>query len=141
MASQNFSKLTEYLARYFGTGTFKAMLVTAVPSEAELDSWAVRSDVTSEHAANGTYATGGFSVTAAVGAVDTASNRVPVTFTAANPTYSNGTITGAVGAVIYKVVGSAATDEIVTFVDFGGTKSVAGGDFVVSFSTPLYINR
>ena len=140
MASQNFSKLTERLASYFSSGTFKAMLVTAVPSETELDTWAVRSDVTSEHAANGTYVTGGFPVTAAVGALDSANNRIPVTFSAANPTYSNGTIS-AVGVVIYKVVGSAATDEIVTFVDFGGTKSVAGGDFTVTFSNPLYINR
>lgn len=140
MASQNFSKLTERLASYFGTGTFKAMLVTAVPSETELDTWAVRSDVTSEHAANGTYVTGGFPVTAAVGALDSANNRIPVTFSAANPTYSNGTIS-AVGVVIYKVVGSAATDEVVTFVDFGAAKSVTGGDFTVTFSTPLYINR
>lgn len=143
MASANFSNITDHLAKAavnFSTDTFKAVLVTSVPSEANLDAWVNRSDVTNEHAATGGYTTGGFAVTASVGTVDTANNRTAVTFTCGNPTYSSATIS-AVGCIIYKSTGTPSTDKLLHFVDFGGTVSSSSGTFTVSFSTPLYINR
>jgi len=143
MASANFSNITDHLAKAavnFSTDTFKAVLVTSVPSEANLDAWVNRSDVTNEHAATGGYTTGGFAVTASVGTVDTTNNRTAVTFTCGNPTYSSATIS-AVGCIIYKSTGTASTDKLLHFVDFGGTVSSSNGTFTVSFSTPLYINR
>lgn|SRR5574337_280576 len=142
MASANFRNLVLDMANGdvpFDTGTFKAMLVTAVPSESNLDTWDRRNDVTSEHAATGGYATGGFSVTATVGTVDTTNNRVSVTYTCASPTYSSATLS-AVGCIIYLSVGTSATDILCHFVDFGGTVTSTSGNFTVTFSTPLYIN-
>lgn len=143
MSSANFTNLTDHQARAainFATDTFKAILVTAVPSESDLDTFINRSSVTTEHAATGGYTAGGFSVTASVGAVDTTNNRTAVTYTCASPTYSSATIS-AVGCIIYKSTGNAATDKLMHFVDFGGTVSSTSGNFTVTFSTPFYINR
>lgn len=142
MASANFRNFVKDLANgvhNFTAGTYKAMLVTAVPDETALDGWDFRNDVTSEHAATGGYTAGGFTVTAAV-ALDTSNNRATVTFTAANPTLTNVTLAGVVGCIIYRSVGTAATDPLVSFVDFLSTKGVTAGNFTVSFTSPLYIN-
>lgn len=143
MASTNFTNITDHLAKAavnYSTDTFKAVLVTSVPTEGNFDAWVNRSDVTNEHGATGGYTTGGFSVTASVGAVDTTNNRVPVTFTCANPTYSGATLSAA-GCIIYKSTGTSSTDKLLHFVDFGGTVSSTAGNFTVTFTTPLYINR
>ena len=61
MASTNFTNLTDHLAKAainFSTDSFKCMLVTSVPSEANFDAWVNRSDVTNEHAATGGYTAG-----------------------------------------------------------------------------------
>jgi hypothetical protein len=146
MASANFTNITDHLARArvnFGTATFKAALVTSVPSEANLDAWDFLDDLNTgaiEVAATGGYATGGFAVTAAVGAVDTTNNRTPVTYTCASPTYESSTIT-ARGAVIYADTTVAGTSPLLHFVDFGESKSSENGNFTVTFDTPFYINR
>lgn len=141
MASANVSNLPLKVAQAYFTGTWKFMLVTSAPSEADLDSWATRSQVTSEHAATGGYTAGGFNVTIDSVALDTANNRAVVTFTAANPTLTNVTLAGVVGGFLYKSLGSAATDELATFVDYGSAKGVTAGNFTHTFNTPLYINR
>lgn len=141
MASANFTKLTDYLATAainLNTASYKCLLVTAVPSESHLDTWLVRADVTSEASGTG-YTAGGVAVTGTY-AFDTANNRSSLTFTDLAPGWSTATIT-AVGAIIYQNVGSAATDKLLTFVDFLGTVSSTAGDFSVTFSSPLYLNR
>lgn len=143
MASTNFTNLTDHLAKAainFSTDSFKCMLVTSVPSEANFDAWVNRSDVTNEHAATGGYTAGGVAVTATVGAVDTTNNRQSVTFTNLAPGWTSATLT-AVGCIIYKNTGTSTTDKLVTFVDFGGTVSSTSGNYSITFSTPLYINR
>lgn len=140
MPSANFRTLPDHLARgaiNFASDSFKVLLVSAVPSEANLDAWVNRSDVTSEITGTG-YTAGGVAVTATVGAVDTTDNRVPVTFTDLTPGWT-GTIS-AVGAIIYKSTGTASTDKLVQFVDFGGTVSSTAAAFNVDFTSPLYIN-
>jgi hypothetical protein len=138
MASANFTNLTLHLAQsYFNSKTFKVMLLSSVPSEANLDSWVNRSDVTTEVTGTG-YTAGGATVTATVGSIDTTNNRVSVTFS--NPSWTNATIT-ALAAIVYVSSGSAATDELVAMLDFGGTKGVTNGTFPVTFNTPFYINR
>ena len=141
MASANFRNLPVALAKAqidFSTATFKALLVTAVPSESNLDTWVDRADVTTEHAASGAYTTGGFAVTASVGAVDTANNRVDITFAASNPVFTESTISAA-GAIVYVSTGVAANDLLVAFVDFGATVESTNGDYSVTFSSPLRI--
>lgn len=140
MASANFRNLPDHLARAavnFASDSFKVLLVSSVPSEANLDAWVNRSDVTNEVTGTG-YAAGGVAVTATVGAVDTTNNRVGVTFGNLAPGWT-GTIT-AVGAIIYKSTGTASTDKLVQFVDFGGTVSSTAAAYNVTFSAPLYIN-
>ena len=140
MASANAGILTKRLAdAYFGSGTFKFMLVSTLPSESDLDTFGFRNDVTNEVAASGSYVTGGATVTCTVGAYDATNNRTPVTF--GNPAPFTSATISAAGCWIYKAVGSAATDELISFVDFGGTKTSTADTFTVTFSTPLYINR
>jgi len=139
MASTNSLFLPKRLADAYFTGTYKALLVSSLPSESDFDTFDFRSDIANEVAASGTYATGGAAVTCTVGSVDTTNNRVAVTF--GNPApFTSATIT-ARGAWIYKVIGSAATDELVTFVDFGADITSTAGTFTATITSPLYINR
>lgn len=142
MASANFTFLTEHLANArinFESDTFKAVLVSSVPSEANLDAWDFLNDVNNE-ITDADYTAGGFAVTAVVSAVDAANDRISVTYSAASPTYSNATIS-AVGCIIYKDTGVDTTSPLAHFVDFLETVSSTNGDFTVTFSTPFYINR
>ena len=142
MASANFTFLTEHLANArinFATDDFKAVLVSSVPSEANLDAWDFLNDVNNE-ITDTDYTAGGFAVTASVGTVDAGNDRIAVTYSAASPTYSTATIS-AVGCIIYKDTGVAGTSPLAHFVDFDGTVSSTNGDFTVTFTTPFYINR
>ena len=103
MASANSLFLPKRMADAYFTGTYKAMLVTNVPSESDLDAFDFRSDIITECGASGTYATGGAAVTCTVSAVDTANNRVSVTF--GNPAAWTSATLSAQGAWIYKVIG------------------------------------
>lgn len=143
MASANFRNFALALAKGdhdFDTDTLKAMLVTAAPSESNLDTWVDRADVTGEHAATGGYTAGGFNVTIDSVALDTAGNRAVITLSAASPTYTGVTLAGVLGCIIYKSTGVAANDLLISFVDYGSAKGVTAGNFTASFTTPLYIN-
>jgi hypothetical protein len=139
MASTNSLTLTKRLADAYFTGTFKMLLVSSLPSEADFDAFDFRNDIANEVGASGSYPTGGAAVTCTVGAIDTTNNRVPVTF--GNPATFTAATISAVGGWIYKSIGTAATDELVTFIDFGGTVSSTASTFAVTVSAPLYINR
>lgn len=142
MASANFTNLLRHLAKAdidFDTSTFKVLLVSSVPSETNLDSWVYRSDVTNEITGTG-YSAGGISQAFTLDAVDTTNNRQSVTWTNITNGWTSATFS-AVGAIIYQNVGSAATDRLLHFVDFGGTVSCTSGNFSITYSTPFYINR
>lgn len=139
MPSANSRFLPKRLAdQYFGSGTFKFMLVSSVPSETDLDTFDFRSDITNEVTGSG-YTAGGVTVSVSVGSVDTANNRVAVTVADLSPMLATATVS-AVGGWIYKSTGNAATDELVQFVDFGGAVSSTAAAFNVDFTSPLYIN-
>ena len=141
MASANFTALPLHLATAainFSTATFKCMLVTAVPSEANLDAWVNRADVVGEATGTG-YTAGGVVVAVSVGAVDTANNRVAINFADLAPGWTSATISAA-AALVYVSTGNAATDKLVSMVDFGQTVSSTAGSYSVDFTTPLYIN-
>lgn len=138
MASSNSLTLTKRMADAYFTGTFKFLLVSSVPSEANFDAYDFRDDILNEVTGTG-YTAGGVAATVTVGAVDTTNDRTPVTITDLTNAWTGSTIS-AVGGWLYKVVGSAATDPLVTFVDFGGTVTSTAGNFSVTFTTPLYVN-
>lgn len=140
MSSSNSLFLPKRLAdAYFGSGSFKMLLVTSVPSESDLDTFDFRNDIANESTGSG-YTAGGFTVTPTVSAVDATNNRVAVTFADLTPALATATVS-AVGGWIYKVIGSAATDELVQFVDFGATVASTAAAYNIDFTSPLYINR
>jgi len=143
MASANFTHIGQHLANArvnWASATFKAILVTAVPSEANLDDWDFLDDVDNQVTAGGQYETGGFAVSASIGAIDKGNNRQAITYSCASPTYQNSTIT-ARGAIIYADTTVASSSPLLHFVDFGEAKSSENGNFTVTFDTPFYINR
>lgn len=139
MASANALILTKRMADGYFTGTFKFLLVSSVPSEANFDAYDFRDDIVNEVTGTG-YTAGGVTATVTVGAVDTTNNRTPVTISNLAPGWTGSTIT-AVGGWLYKVVGTAATDQLIGFVDFNGTVTSTASDFNVTFTAPLYVNR
>ena len=142
MASANFTNLPRALAKGdidFDTNTFKVLLVTSLPSEANLDAWANRSDVTGEVTGTG-YTAGGIAQAFTLDAIDTTNNRQSITYTNITNGWTSATFS-AVGAIIYKNTGTSTTDTLLHLVDFGGTVSCTAGNFSITYSTPFYINR
>lgn len=141
MASSNFRNFARNLAlgrHVFGTDTAKVLLVSSVPSEANLDGWISRADVTNEITGTG-YTAGGIAQAYTLDALDTTNNRQPITFTNITNGWTSATFS-AVGAIIYKNSGTSSTDYLIDFIDFGGTVSCSSGSFSITYSTPLYIN-
>ena len=138
MASGNALILTKRMADAYFTGSFKFLLVSSVPSESDLDTFDFRNDITNEVTGAG-YTSGGVAATVTVGSVDTTNDRTPVTITDLTNAWTSSTIS-AVGGWLYKVVGSSATDQLVGFVDFGGTVTSTAGNYSVTFTAPLYVN-
>lgn len=139
MASANALILSKRLADGYFAGAFKLLLVSSLPSETDLDTFDFRSDIANEVTGAG-YTAGGVAVTLTVGSPDATTNRTPVTIGNLAPALAAASVS-AVGGWLYKVAGSAATDELVQFLDFEGTITSTGGPFNVTFTAPLYINR
>jgi len=116
----------------FGSDTFYAMLVTSTYTPNK-DTHTKRSDVTNEVSGTGYTADG--KVTAATVTLDTANDRVDITF--ADVTWATSTIT-ARAAVVYKHRGGlASADNLVAYCDFGSNISTTGGTFTLDFTGPL----
>jgi hypothetical protein len=137
-------------ARSFATAKFdfstlntstglKTLLVSSVPSEANLDSWANRSDVTNEITGTG-YTAGGVNQAFTFSAIDTTNNRQAVVLTNLSPGWTTATFS-AVGAIVYKNTGTNTTDTLLEFIDFGGTVSCTAGNFTVTYNTDFLISR
>jgi hypothetical protein len=146
MASSVFTQT----ARSFATGKFdfstlntstglKTLLVSSVPSEANLDAWANRSDVTNEITGTG-YTAGGVNQAFTFNAIDTTNNRQSVSLTNLAPGWTSSTFT-AVGAVVYKNTGTSTTDTLLEFIDFGGSFTCTAGTFTINYTSDLLINR
>jgi len=129
MASFNFNATIRTLVNnFFGSGSYKMLLVSVLPTETEKDSWAFRSSVTNEVTGTG-YVAGGTAVTLTVAAIDNVNNDVEVTSSAAS--WANSTIT-AVAGIIYKDTGNAATDNLISLIDFGTAASSTNGTFTAT---------
>lgn len=113
--------------------TFFVMLVSGyTPNRA---THTKRSDVTGEITGTG-YSSGGVTDTNTE-ALDTTNHKVTWTF--GNVSFTSSTLS-ATGAVIYKHRGGASSaDNLVAYVDFGGTVSDTAGTFSVTYSSPLTI--
>lgn len=107
----------------FASDAFKVMLVNGYT--ADKDGHETRADVTGEVAGTG-YAAGGAMVTVAVVA-DPVADRTDIELGGA--TWPASTIS-ATGAVYY-----TAADELIAYIDFGGTISSLVGSFTLQSST------
>lgn len=110
----------------FDTDTFNVLLV-ASDIASNLNVYDFRNDVTEVTGTN--YSAGG--VVLASKTVTASSGTI--TFDAADTTFSNVTIAAIRGSVIYKVVGTAATDPVALWHDFGA-QAVTAADFVVQWN-------
>jgi hypothetical protein len=132
MASLIYNSAIDDMARNnidFDSNSFKALLVTSsyTPNK---DTHDFRDDVTNE--ATGTGYTAGGVTTACTVTKDTANDRVTLQFAAVS--WATSTIT-ARALVIYKSTGTASTDNLVAYNDFGSDVSSASGTFSVAAST------
>ena len=143
MASSNLSNFPRNLVlgrHNLGSDSLKVMLVSSVPSEANLDAWVSRADVTNEVTGSG-YTAGGIAQAYTLDALDTTNNRQPVTLTDITNGWGPTATFSAAGAIIYKNSGSAATDYLMFFVDFGGNVSCSAGTYSITYSSKFYANR
>ena len=141
MASQNFTILPRALAlalHNFGSDSLKVLLVSSIPSEANFDAWTSRADVTNEITGTG-YTAGGIAQAYTLETLDTTNNRQEITLSDNASAWTSATIS-AVGAIIYKDSGTAATDYLISFVDYGGTVAVTNGTFGLTYTNKLIIN-
>jgi hypothetical protein len=132
MASLIYNSAIDDMARGaidFDSNSFKALLVTSsyTPNK---DTHDKRDDVTNE--VTGTGYTAGGVTTACTVTKDTANDRVTLQFAAVS--WATSTIT-ARALVIYKSTGTASTDNLVAYNDFGSDVSSTSGTFSVAAST------
>jgi hypothetical protein len=137
MASLIYNSAIDDMARGaidFDSNSFKALLVTSsyTPNK---DTHDFRDDVTNE--ATGTGYTAGGVTTACTVTKDTANDRVTLQFAAVS--WATSTIT-ARALVIYKSTGTASTDNLVAYNDFGSDVSSTAGTFSVAASTITLAN-
>lgn len=141
MASANFTNVVRHLmnglVKFDGTQNFKVLLVSSVPSQANLDAWVNRSDVTNEITGTG-YSAGGIAQAFTLLSLNTTLHRQEVDFTDIANGWTSATFS-AVGAIIYLDSGSAATDKLLCFEDFGGTVSVTSGSFSITYTSNFYL--
>lgn len=120
----------------FDTDSFKGMLTTSAYTENKTGHTR-RSDVSNEVAAGNGYSAGGFAVSVAI-AKDVANNRINLTIT--QPTALNPSTISAAKMVVYKARGGAATaDELVGFVDFGGSVISTNGAWQLDPANPTVL--
>lgn len=142
MASAHFTNFLRHLAKAdidFDTLSCKVLLVSSVPSESNLDTWEFRSDVTNEVSGTG-YSAGGIAQAYTLNSLDTTGNKQSVTYTNIVNGWTSASFS-AVGAIIYKDTGSAATDILMHFIDFGGTVTASSGNFSITYSQAFAFNR
>lgn len=110
------------------TDTLRILLVTADHS-GNLATWQDRADVTDEVANGNGYTTGG----ATLASVTVTASGSTATFDSADPTWPSSTFTTR-GAWIYKSSGTASTDLLILWIDFGGNQAVTSGTFTIQVS-------
>jgi len=141
MDTTNFTNVLSAIAAgniNFTTHTYKIMLISTNLVQVNIDSMVHRSDVINEAVGTG-YTSGGIALNYLLGSLDTTNKRLPVIWQNIVDGWVAATL-NFVGAIIYRNTGSAATDLLVQYIDFGGAQSATASNINISFTTPLYIN-
>lgn len=133
MASLFFNNYHEELGRAninYTSHTFKFMLVDTVPNQ---DTAAFLSDVTANEVSGANYTAGGKTVTGLTWTQDNTGNRAVLDFD--NFTWTNVTLTGVIGGILYRDTGVAATSPLIAYIEFPeGAQNVVANDFTVTFN-------
>lgn len=122
-----------------GTDTFKTLLLNAtgaaVADGTKKSSWQKRSDCDTNEVTGTGYTAGGATTTVSI-AKDTTNHKSTISIGAVSWTTS--TITAS-GAVVYKSRGGANTaDNLLCYIDFGGSFSSTAGTYALGASTITY---
>lgn len=115
----------------FSADTFMIILVAGgyIP---DVDTDTFRADVTSELATGDGYTADGLALTTVTWGWDSGEGAAVLT---ADPAiWAAATFTGARYAVVARSTGTAATDRLLSYVDFGSDQEPGGADFTVDFS-------
>lgn len=115
------------------TDTINVTLYTSGYTE-DLDHEFRSSVSTYEPSASGTFVAGGTAVDSKTVAYDSSGNKG--TFTCADEAWTGATIT-ARGAILYKVVGSAATDILIAYAREASDVISTNGTFTVDMPSPV----
>lgn len=115
----------------YDTDVFYASLHTSAYTP-DKDTHDFFNDVTNEVVGTG-YTAGGQAIAASVGAVDTANDRVDITFASVN--WPAATITARYQVIRKRRGGASSADELVAVVDFGADITSTAGTFTVGAST------
>jgi hypothetical protein len=113
----------------------KIMLVTSSYTP-DFDAHDFRDDITNEVSGTG-YSAGGATLASVTVTQDNTDNEGVLD--AADVTWASSTIT-ARGAVLYCNMGSAATDHLIAYIDFGTDKTSSAGDFTIAWNAEGLIN-
>lgn len=111
--------------------TFYVMLTTSSYAP-DVDSHTVRSDVTNEVSASGTYTAGGAQIANTAVTVDNTNDRA--VFDGDDVSWTSATITARY-AVIYKSTGTASTDPLLAYIDFGTPQTSTNGTFAITWNS------
>jgi hypothetical protein len=142
MASANFLQICYDfpLAEAYIADTFMNIcLVSSVPSESDLDTWTIYSDITNEVTGTG-YVAGGINQPITSQALDTTNNYLEIEYTDIVNGWTGATIT-ARGAIIYQDNATAAYKKLCHFVDFGSNQTCTAGNFSITYTGTFRINR
>jgi hypothetical protein len=114
------------------TDTIKVMLVGASYTF-NVDTHEKRSDVVAHEVSGAGYPAGGVPLVSKTVTLDLPNNEA--VFDADNPVISTATISNAVGAVVYKSRGGAASaDELICYNEFAAPASSTSGDFTININ-------
>lgn len=105
--------------------TFGAMLMAGYSFD--IDAHRYRSSITGEVATGSGYTYGGATLTGNTVSYDASSNEVRWTFT--NPSWPTSSFSCSQMAVFRRNGGTSAADELIMYVEFGGTQTVTNGTF------------
>lgn len=113
------------------TDTIKLSLHTSSYAQ-NLDTDDFYNDVTNEVAANGTYTTGGLTLSGCTATYDGATDETRLD---ANDFSVTGVTFTTRYGVVYKSTGTASTSPLIALIDFGADQTVSSGNFSIQFAS------
>lgn len=122
----------------FDAGSNIGVLLVTSSYTPNVDTHLSRSDITNEVANGNGYTTGGVTGLTATVTKDNANDRVDITLPGTS--WASSTIT-ARAAVYFKSTGTASTDLLIAYIDFGSNVSSTNATFTLNSSTLRYTNN